>query len=95
MPLAAVVSDLLAYSDLMDEGLRLRLDGYRRGHADGRELGWREGYTAAVTEQERSWRAIAAPVAHSGELMRRRWGPAGREHFADSRPGDYLGGDAA
>ncbi len=98
VPLAAVIDGLLDYSNVMDASLRLRLAAYRQGHADGRELGWREGYAAAVTEQERSWRAIAAPVAHSGELQRRRWGPGGREHFADPRPGDYpglLGGDAA
>ena len=28
------------------------------------------------------------------ELEERRWGPGGREHFGDPRPGDYRGRDA-
>jgi hypothetical protein len=77
----------------------LRLAAYREGYSLGHERGYREGYAAADADQQRSWHATAAPVAaHSGELLRRRWGPGGREHFADPRPGDYpgqLGGDAA
>jgi hypothetical protein len=28
---------------------------------------------------------------YPSELEIRRWGPGGRKHFADPRPGDYLG----
>ena len=73
VPLAAVVGDLLTYSDLMDASLRLRLHAYQAGYKDGRERGWTEGYTAAVNEQYtfvarcrgpgiHQWRADAPPL---------------------------------
>lgn len=66
-----------------------------------REVGrdcWREGrragYEQAMRDMARSWREIAEPVSRggipNGELEERRWGPGGREHFADPRPGDWL-----
>jgi hypothetical protein len=48
---------------------------------------------------DRRWVEIARPVARGGpmfaELERKRWGPDGREHFADPRPGDFPGRGAA
>jgi hypothetical protein len=52
------------------------------------------GRRRAEAEQAEAWHALAAPVAHGithAELEERRWGPGGREHFADPRPGDYPG----
>lgn len=98
VPLSAVVTDLLAYSDLMDLTLRLRLAAYRQGHEDGRQLGYDEGYTAAVAESEAAWYAAAHPVAAGvphDELERRRWGPGGRLRFGEKREGDYPGQDGA
>jgi hypothetical protein len=54
------------------------------------ELGRRD----AEAENAEAWRRIAAPVAHGrsfAEIEERRWGPGGREHFADPRPGDFPG----
>lgn len=67
---------------------QLGREAYERGHADG----WREGYERAEADMAARWCKIAEPVARGGithsELETRRWGPGGREHFADPRPGD-------
>jgi len=58
----------------------------------------REMYEAgrqdAEAEMAERWRQVTAPVVHGlghAELDERRWGPGGREHFADPRPGDFPG----
>lgn len=67
---------------------QLAREAYERGQADGR----REGYERAEADMARAWRAIAEPIARGGisvkELQARRWGPGGREHFADRRSED-------
>ena len=64
-------------------------------YAAGRADGWREGYADAGRDMARRWDEIARPAAHGrpphAVLERRRWGPGGREHFADPRPGDFPG----
>ena len=89
-------AELLALSDERDLARRLRHGFWAEGYRAGRERGWREGYEQARAEQEADWHEIASPVARGGpshaELERRRYGPGGRKHFADPRPGDYLGG---
>jgi hypothetical protein len=87
----------LALSDERDLALRLRHGYWREGYRLGREHGWRDGYEQARAEQEAAWQEVAAKIARSAsapsfaELERRRWGPGGREHFGDPRPGDYPG----
>ena len=59
----------------------------------GREM-FRAGYQQAEADMAGRWARAAAPVVHGrgyAELEERRWGPGGREHFADPRPGDYPG----
>jgi len=55
------------------------------------ELG-RQHAEADLAEQ---WARAAAPVTGGGpdhaELEERRWGPGGREAFANARPGDFPG----
>lgn len=62
-------------------------EAYRRGDQDG--------YARAHDEMAERWNRIATPIARGGpdftELERRRWGPAGREHFGAHRPGDFPG----
>ena len=53
--------------------------GYERGHAGG--------YLQAVADIK----AVQHGIVLDAELEARRWGPGGREHFADARPGDYPG----
>jgi len=94
---------LLALSDERDLWFRRLLaaawDGYRRGLADGIDLGRRlEG-----AERDAAWNRIARPVARGGrshaELERRRWAVRGeartRETFSQPHPGDFTGQGAA
>ena len=97
VPLAEAVADLIEWSDALDASLRLQLSTYRAGYTHGFEQGVAAGRREAEAEQARSWYAVAHPIAHGisyDELERRRWGPGGREHFCDPRPGDH-GGSAA
>jgi hypothetical protein len=71
---------LLALSDERDTWLRRVYDA------------WRDGYRAALDDAvAESLARIWPPPGHVPEIERRRWGPGGREHFADPRPGDYPG----
>jgi hypothetical protein len=62
------------------------------------EAGRRDGYEAgrhdAEADMSRFWaeaaRQVTRGVSHA-ELEQRRWGPGGRAHFADPRPGDFRG----
>ena len=59
----------------------------------GREM-YAAGRRDAQAEMAEAWRRVAAPVVHgisAAEMEERRWGPGGRAHFADPRPGDYPG----
>ena len=64
-------------------------EAYAAGHADG----YRAGYRQADADQAARWnhaaRAIDGPTR--AEVEERRWGPGGRAHFADPRPGDFPG----
>jgi len=49
---------------------------------------------AANADEEARLVEVPPPVAHGishAELEQRRWGPGGRAHFADPRPGDFPG----
>lgn len=73
------------------------LAAWRAGYLTGHQDGWKAGYERAHADRDQDWSAFAKPVARelarSVGLMERRWGPGGREHFADPRPGDYPGGE--
>lgn len=66
---------------------------YRAGYAAGHDV----GYGRAQAEMERDWKTVAAQVRGYANtpaqavLEARRWGPGGREHFGDRRPGDFPG----
>ena len=53
------------------------------------------GHRDAEADMARRWAEVARPAARGGvshaELEHRRWGPGGRAHFADPRPGDFPG----
>lgn len=67
---------------------------YERGLEDG----YAQGAAEEAGEQAEAWHEVADPASRSGpshaELEERRWGPGGREHFGDPRPGDYRGKEA-
>ena len=52
------------------------------------------GRRDAEADMARFWaeaaRQVTRGVSHA-ELEQRRWGPGGRAHFADPRPGDFPG----
>lgn len=99
--LARAAAELIACSDRLDAALARKLAaelaGYQRGFADGREAGYRQGrqdeadqWFAALAPAREAARAIArGPDRAELELM--RWGPGGRKHFGDPRPGDFPG----
>ena len=60
----------------------------------GQRAGFQAGYRQAEADEAARWAQIARPVARGishAELEQRRWGPGGRAHFADPRPGDFPG----
>jgi hypothetical protein len=56
-------------------------------------LMYEAGRREAEAEMAAQWSRVSAVVRGSdlAEIEERRWGPGGREHFADARPGDYPG----
>lgn len=58
-------------------------EAYQRGRADGVE----EGRLEVVAELKTTDREVKAAF----ELEIKRWGPGGRAHFGDRRPGDFCG----
>ena len=73
------------------------LDRQREAFRRGRALGRREGFEECSKLRNREFRAwvtdchINDGTPKYAELERRRWGPDGRAHFADPRPGDFIG----
>jgi hypothetical protein len=66
-------------------------NAYRR--QVGRQM-YAAGYAAAEADMDARWNRIARAAVRGpshAELEEKRWGPGGREHFADPRPGDYPG----
>lgn len=63
------------------------------------ERGWRDGYEQTAADLEADWQEFTQPtaerLARDAGLMERRWGPGGREHFGDPRPGDFPGRQGA
>ncbi len=51
------------------------------------DRGYTEGYLRAVADCKAAQQGIVRDAA----LEEVRWGPGGREHFGDPRPGDYPG----
>ncbi|MGH3180605.1 MAG: hypothetical protein ACRDOH_21430 [Streptosporangiaceae bacterium] len=52
------------------------------------------GRLAAEADMAERWNRIARDAVRRPSLTEyeaRRWGPGGRAHFGDPRPGDYLG----
>lgn len=58
------------------------------------EAGYAAGRADEARDADRLWAAARPrpfPVGPSiAELELRRWGPGGREHFGDPRPGDRM-----
>lgn len=93
----AAVRRLIALSDERDLWERRLLAAeraaYLRGYADGQADEQRRDSLAWAARPLPRVPDPAAPTL--AKLLLRRWGPGGREHFADPRPGDYRGGPVA
>ena len=63
---------------------------YQAGHADGYHAGYRQADADQAARWNQAARAGLGGASHA-ELEARRWGPGGRAHFADPRPGDFPG----
>ena len=59
---------------------------------EARQAGFDAGRRSAFAEMARAWEQAAKAVTEP--VSERRWGPGGRAHFADPRPGDFPGRDA-
>jgi hypothetical protein len=81
--------------DLPGHWRQLASETAERAAGAARADGIERGRQLEAAERDASWHRIAVQVAtgpdHS-ELELRRWGPGGRAHFGDSRPGDYMVG---
>ena len=89
--MTAIQAWWLAESDRRDRELQARLNAWQQGwDACTAALtgAYEEGFTDALMALKR-----AQHQAHRLTVLEsERWGPGGREHFADPRPGDYTGG---
>ena len=59
----------------------------------GREM-YQAGYRQAEADMAARWHEIARAAIRGpsqADLEAERWGPGGREHFGDPRPGDFPG----
>ncbi len=74
-------------AELVEAETRYRNQLAREMGARGYERGLAEGYVRAIADVK----AVQRGLVLDAELEVRRWGPGGREHFADPRPGDFPG----
>ena len=94
------IARFIALSDERDQFERVCLARERAAYLHGQAAGIEIGRRLEAAERHAGWVRIASPIARGGpayaELERRRYGPGGREHFGDPRPGDFRGtGDIA
>jgi hypothetical protein len=84
----------LVNAHLQATGHEIDTDHGRLLASEARAAGHQEGWDACL---DRFADQIGGRIypAHPTELEQQRWGPGGREHFADPRPGDYPGGPVA
>jgi hypothetical protein len=86
--------DAIAAAELAEAETAYRHQLARQMYQAGQRAGFQAGYRQADVDQAAQWAQVARPVVHGishAELEERRWGPGGRAHFADPRPGDFPG----
>jgi len=95
-PVAAAIKE----AERIEAETRYRLQMAREAFQAGVTVGAAQAREALLQEQAAADRQLAAqlmPVLMSpdqAEMETRRWGPGGRAHFADPRPGDFPGRQA-
>lgn len=94
--IAALPPEVLAVLvDLMPDPaaeVELRRRLVNEAYLDGCRHGWKLGLEHGARIRQADWPAFVAalPRPDLAELELLRWGPGGRERFADRRPGDYI-----
>jgi hypothetical protein len=91
------VADAIAEAGHAEAETTYRLSLAREMYQCGPHAGYAAGRRVAEADEAAAWRqlhndmrGLASSPSHA-ELEERRWGPGGREHFADPRPGDFPG----
>jgi hypothetical protein len=74
-------------AELAEAETRYRNQLAREMAGDAYERGQVDGYLRAIADVK----AIQHGFVRDAELEARRWGPGGRGHFGDPRPGDFPG----
>ena len=69
---------------------QLAREAYEAGRADGYSAGYHQADADQAARWNQAARAALDGPSHA-ELEQRRWGPGGREAFANPRPGDFPG----
>jgi hypothetical protein len=80
-------AEAIEAAELAEAETRYRHQVAREMAVAGYERGQVDGYLRAIADVK----AVQHGMVLDAELEARRWGPAGREHFADPRPGDFPG----
>jgi hypothetical protein len=92
-PVAAAIEEATRAEAETRYRLQLARESFQAGLAVGAARA-REALLAEQAEAQRQAATALMPVLLSpsyAELEQRRWGPGGRAHFADPRPGDFPG----
>jgi hypothetical protein len=96
--LSQAIGEFLGFTQAREEWWeRVAESEWRAGYLFGVEVG-----RAQILDEEAAYRRATAALTRNAsagrpfsDLELLRWGPRGREHFADPRPGDYPGRGAA
>lgn len=86
------VAELLAAMPDPAAEVELRRQLVREAYLDGCREGWRRGVEHGARIRQAGWPEVVRPLDATpvAELELLRYGPEGREHFGDGRPGDYI-----
>jgi hypothetical protein len=80
-------AEAIEAAELAGAEIRYRHQVAREMAAAAYERGQVDGYMMAIAD----FKAHQHGLVRDAELEARRWGPDGRAHFADPRPGDFPG----
>lgn len=82
---------VIALSDERDQWQRFALQMWRDGYAAA-ELARADDYQRGLVDGAYCRKRSEQDLVELARLELLRWGPGGREHFGDPRPGGYAGG---
>ena len=80
-------AEAIEAAELAEAEIRYRNQLAREMYAAGRRDAEAAGYVRAIADVK----AAQHGLVRDAEIEARRWGPGGRAHFADPRPGDFPG----